>query len=412
MFGFGRGSGRRGSLVLGVVCALVLSACGPLYGWGDNQLAQTGTGLTDDNGVPVHPITVPTDTGFQFKTVAAGLVHSCGIGPTGALFCWGSNLNGQLGTGTTAPGSTTPVKVGEDEDWTAISSSGMHSCGIRSGALYCWGDNEFGQLGDGTTTERDVPAQVGLYADWIEVTAGAAHTCGLRNGDDLYCWGSNEEKQLGAENEYPEDNYSPTPVGGSWSMPAAGSSHTCGLELNTGLMCWGLDSRGQVSGQYWLPDPSDCLHRRPECTYSRPTLTWLGEFAGDHLGIDPLSWTAVSAGNARTCAIHPDAGQWGGLYCWGNPLSDAYQFYGSSTRHISSDSWTDVTTAGGHACGIVDGGTAYCWGNNVNGELGTNETSERVTRPTPLIISEGWTDLEAGANGTTLGIRKPDKPAD
>ena len=50
-----------------------------------------------------------------------------------------------------------------------------------SGTLWCWGDNDDGQLGDGTTIERHIPTQAGSAADWTLVTSGDVFSLGSRN---------------------------------------------------------------------------------------------------------------------------------------------------------------------------------------------------------------------------------------
>jgi alpha-tubulin suppressor-like RCC1 family protein len=41
-----------------------------------------------------------------------------------------------------------------------LSAGGEHTCALRSGTVSCWGNNLFGRLGDGTTTNRLTPTPV------------------------------------------------------------------------------------------------------------------------------------------------------------------------------------------------------------------------------------------------------------
>lgn len=61
------------------------------------------------------------------------------------------------GSGSTPPGGPSATAT----TWTRVAAGPAHTCGIRSdGTLWCWGENLHGQLGDGTTTPRLVPKQI------------------------------------------------------------------------------------------------------------------------------------------------------------------------------------------------------------------------------------------------------------
>lgn len=134
---------------------------------------------------------------FQGAVVDAGDAHTCGL-LNGALYCWGNNVNGRTGLGTTTGEQLVPAQVGVATDWTRVSAGATHSCGIRAGALYCWGSNANARTGLGTISgEQLTPAQVGSSTGWTAIGAeGATHSCGIDAGA-MYCWGSNVSGRTG-----------------------------------------------------------------------------------------------------------------------------------------------------------------------------------------------------------------------
>lgn len=108
----------------------------------------------------VYPTRV--NLGATAVALSSGESHTCALVTGGAVWCWGSNTNGQLGRGTVGGTGLAPGPVSGGLTFTSISAGGLHTCGVTTdGSLYCWGDNLFGQVGDGSTTDRGAPVRVG-----------------------------------------------------------------------------------------------------------------------------------------------------------------------------------------------------------------------------------------------------------
>jgi alpha-tubulin suppressor-like RCC1 family protein len=77
--------------------------------WGGNSYGQLGNGLTTDS-----PVTIPVDVAgldSGIAGVAVGGMHACAITAEGKVMCWGSNVNGQLGSHMQCSSTSVPVHV-------------------------------------------------------------------------------------------------------------------------------------------------------------------------------------------------------------------------------------------------------------------------------------------------------------
>ena len=168
---------------------------GGLKCWGLNTSGQLGDFSITNRPSPV------TVTGFgpgsDVSAVACGKDHTCAI-IQGTLKCWGANGSGQLGDGSTNS-STFPTTVA---GWTGgtvvhVSAGNASTCATASdGSAKCWGSNIYGQVGDGTTTDRSVPTTVFAEGTTDIAAAFNGHACAVHNGE-IACWGLNTNGQVG-----------------------------------------------------------------------------------------------------------------------------------------------------------------------------------------------------------------------
>lgn len=218
--------------------------------WGGNDAGQLGDGTLILRRSPVAVIGMSSDV----TAIAAGQFHSLAI-QNGGVYAWGDDYFGNLGDGndnSLGPGySTTPVAAsGLTIGVTAIAADGGASFAVQNGALYAWGSNSYGQLGTSSSDFiNPTPAPVsGLTSGVTAVAAGAYHVLAVRNGA-LYTWGSNASGELGDGTRV--DRSVPVQVLGMLgvtAVAAGGSEYYGGTSLaikNGALYSWGLNT---VSG--------------------------------------------------------------------------------------------------------------------------------------------------------------------
>lgn len=223
------------------------TADGKLWCWGKNLGGQLGLGTTSPELAPKQ-----VDVGgLSVERLATGANFTCARGADGSLWCWGENGMGQLGLGDLSP-RTSPTRVmSVGTSLVRLVSGGAHTCAVSTdGLASCWGDNRFGQLGVNDTTARSAPTVVaGALGTVTQVFAGGTHSCALRSDNTLWCWGDNRSGQLGVGDTQPravpvQVSALGDQVAGAW----AGGAHTCAVKSDGSVWCWGNNQYGQVSG--------------------------------------------------------------------------------------------------------------------------------------------------------------------
>lgn len=246
------------SVSTGTTHSLLLADDGGVWALGGNSYGQLGDGTTAGKSSPVK-LTAFTNA---VTATAAGDQHSLALDSTGAVWSWGYNYYGQLGSG--ASGSTasrsTPEVIAGLSNVTNISAGTSHSLAVSNGVVMAWGRNTYRQLGDGTNTTRTTPVQVqGGLSSVVAVSAGDIHSLALKSDGTVWAWGYNSSGQLGDGST----TYRSTPVqvqGGLSNVVAiyAGANHSLALKADGTLWAWGSRNNGQIgdgnnSGSALLP---------------------------------------------------------------------------------------------------------------------------------------------------------------
>jgi alpha-tubulin suppressor-like RCC1 family protein len=187
----------------------------------------------------------------------AGGRHNCyrTIGSPSTIYCWGANVSGQVGNGTSSAAVLTPTALSAPTDSAQLALGDAHTCAWRNAghAFVCWGANDQGQLGTGNMTEAHAPVAVsttsGLApsaaASGLFVTAGDSHTCAVDEAHHVWCWGANASGQLGTGNTTAHTTPFRSTLTPAVDDVRAGALHTCAI-AGTDLWCWGANSNGQV----------------------------------------------------------------------------------------------------------------------------------------------------------------------
>ncbi len=413
-------------LSVGSTATCGIASNGTLYCWGQNYYGLFGNG-TGNTGGPDALSNIPIATNnpsLDFVNLSVGAATVCGIVSNGTLYCWGQNTYGHVGIGNFTDPILVPVPSADANAYRMVSvgraDTGDGACGVlRNGTATCWGNGGGRAIGDGGSSSRSRPTPLSGGASMnFSTISRATHTCGVLTNGSVFCWGGNGDGRLGNGSIAPNTYFaSPNPIadGNAYSAvsvgqaSAAGVGFTCGLLANGTAICWGSNAAGQLGngsiGNTGMPQPvygnetytSIATGRRGACGIrsDNTTVCWgmlpfLLPSTPDvaHAPLEPagnLSFKSVSVdayNTATSCGLAVN----GTAYCWGD--NDNGQVGDGSTTdrqqpvavsNSANLNFTMLSSAARHACGIATNGTAYCWGLNSNGQVGDGSTTQRTS---------------------------------
>jgi alpha-tubulin suppressor-like RCC1 family protein len=261
---------------------------------------------------------------------------------------------------------------------TQVAAGGAHTCArIADGTVWCFGANAPGRLGRQGASL--VPSLMGA----VELALGGAHTCARLGDGTVTCWGANGAGQLGAPASDPRP--APLPVAGLSGVTrvAAGAEHTCVLVAGGLVKCWGRNDLGQlgdgapVKGK--KPPESAPPARGPSGGAPAPVAGLIDVRA---MWLGDRHACALLSGGRAACWGDDESSQLGAGGLGGPPPPPGKAVFKPAEVKGLKDA-TDLALGAHHGCALVAGGAARCWGKNDRGQLGDGTTE---MRPAPVEV--------------------------
>lgn len=193
----------------------------------------------------------------------------------------------------------------------------------------------------------------------LDLSAGPTSSCAVIDDGTIRCWGDNRARQLGAGST---DDESVTPLAVVGIDDAVevevGYELACARHEGGTVSCWGNNTNGR------LGDGTEDDRETPVAVSGLTDV------------VD------VEVGLYITCALKDDGTEW----CWGRMADIGNGFEGSMVP-VQVDGLSGVTAIGLStnegtgssstvSCGVRDDGSAYCWGPNNYGQLGTGDQDD------------------------------------
>ncbi len=237
-----------------------------VYCWGQNDLGQLGhaPGASGDGScksyagsqaTQVNCNFTPQPTGLQASSisqVASSWIHSCAVAG-GQVYCWGDDSREQLGTAAPPPaGNAFNVKLA---DVAQVSAGGASTCAVNNaGDVFCWGSNLYGQLGHPPSTAGDAdcqgipctptPSKVPLGEATAEVETSGQATYFRNAGQSLLVMGTNANGEYATAST--PDAGVPVQIPGLQVSSISADFTECVVDFQHNLKCWGRNDFGAL----------------------------------------------------------------------------------------------------------------------------------------------------------------------
>ena len=362
------------TISVGNLHTLAVKTDGTLWGWGSNFQGQLQSSAVSYYETPTQ---IGTDT--NWSKVAAGNQHSLGLKTDGTIWSWGINLNGVTGQGVSSYSFTSPpTKIGTATDWSDITAGNIHSFALKTnGTLWTWGSNNSGRTGRGTTSgTTNSPTQVGTDTNWSKVSAGNNHSLALKTNGTLWATGTNTNGQLGTGNTTQLNSFTQVGSDTNWNIISAANSYSHAIKTNGTLWATGFNGNGSLGDN---------------TTTQRTSFVQIG---------NSTDWISINGGRC-TVGLRGD----GILWTWASNdfgqlgLENMQVMYFEFTNIISGSNWDISECSQDESMAIKTNGTLWGWGRNINGNIGTGNTT-RYTSPQQIGSDTNWSKISMGSSHT------------
>jgi len=176
-------------------------------------------------------------------------------------------------------------------------------------------------------------------------------------------------------------------------------NESTGIELNPMLNITVVDGDGdKMNVTFWSEVVSIAagLYHTCALTDSRSLMCWgynnngqIGNGSSGEFAVNPVfvnsteSFISITAGGYNTCGLLSN----GSAMCWGNN-GDGQIGNGSSGGNASnptfvntSESFVSITSGSAHTCGLLSNGSAMCWGDDYYGQIGNGVSGVDILNP-------------------------------
>ena len=309
-------------------------------------------------------------------SVGSSSAWICAILTRGALKCWGSNSDGQLGYGDTLGRLSPPlasIDIGTMPVVQVATSVSSTFALFSNGQIKCWGGIPCSWMPGGSRTKPALTYDsLGSTSYMVRhISAGRAFVCividltAFNSYGKVKCWGQGYDGELGTGfsqligDPSGAQGWVDMGTGVISTVVSCGAVFACALTTNGQVKCWGVNTHGQLGY-------GDTVNRM-----SPPTA-----FVNFGTGVTVKK---LVTGSEHACVItNTDS-----IMCWGQNQDTQL---GASIGNFPIKSPINVPLGSGvtakdisagyrHTCVVTNSDTVKCWGSGWNGQLGYAQTS-------------------------------------